>query len=800
MKKFYVFTTVFMFIASLAVAQTTYYWVGGDALNKAWNDASNWSLSSGGSGGAGVPNASSIAVFDRNSRVRITQEEVNVGAIHVVNNSNTTIYTDIELEYVTLRLNSTTGYALWVDEGAFLKDSSGIDLMDAFFNMVFLPHTQALIDGTWMFDALPNPGDDFPLSIAHFEVPNSNVYTNRIDINGTLHYSRNCAIIDQASMGTYVFFNSGSTLWMDTNGSNYLRAQYDPNSTIYLTGNVNAGSSHQAGYINYGNFIYDCPDQSVDIQLGWQQVTFWGNVEIRNTNGHNLILCGSVGGGGLRYQTIRGDLTISGNSRVSVTHRSGEAEVVLDIYGDLNVGGLSFNVDSKNDGLNTAGYTLLRLRGDIYHTNGIFTKTSTAFSTSADFTIIEMNGSAPQYINSVNGAWEGNNNDLVLRMNNSNGVYLNSPISIGRLNFETANKGVIYTSPTSVLTISNRSRTPGGRTLRGIGDDAYVQGPVRRRTSSVNSFPFPTGANGKLRVIYIDVQDAQEGIYQAEFVPSTHPDPSVVTPLLGLENGYWNVQTIMGDNTGYATLSINGAVPGAQSFHGLVAAVYNGSDWERAGGEMLAPGNVATGTVTTGFLPVLTGTYAIAYGNQSALPIVLEHFDAKKLNNTTSIVSWKVTRESTPERFEVLKSVNGRDFVTVNTVHSVFGQQSYQVMDDKLGAGTTYYRLKMFDVDGTETLSKIVAVMNGVQGVEISGVMPSVFTNSTRLNISSSDRVNMTLVVTDISGRIVHRQIEGITPGNQDVILNLHSLASGVYNITGYYNGQVTKTVRVVKQ
>src|SRR5690606_11054064 len=217
-------------IASLAVAQTTYYWVGGDALNKAWNDASNWSLSSGGSGGAGVPNASSIAVFDRNSRVRITQEEVNVGAIHVVNNSNTTIYTDIELEYVTLRLNSTTGYALWVEEGAFLKDSSGIDLMDAFFNMVFLPHTQALIDGTWMFDALPNPGDDFPLSIAHFEVPNSNVYTNRIDINGTLHYSRNCAIIDQASMGTYVFFNSGSTLWMDTNGSNYLRAQYDPNS------------------------------------------------------------------------------------------------------------------------------------------------------------------------------------------------------------------------------------------------------------------------------------------------------------------------------------------------------------------------------------------------------------------------------------------------------------------------------------------------------------------------------------------------------------------------------------------
>lgn len=43
----------------------TYYWVSGG--NGLWSSSSNWSLSSGGTGGAGVPSTSDTAVFDGNS-------------------------------------------------------------------------------------------------------------------------------------------------------------------------------------------------------------------------------------------------------------------------------------------------------------------------------------------------------------------------------------------------------------------------------------------------------------------------------------------------------------------------------------------------------------------------------------------------------------------------------------------------------------------------------------------------------------------------------------------------------------
>ena len=42
------------------------YWVGTD-LN--WHDANNWSLTSGGAGGAGIPTASDDVFFDGNGNV-----------------------------------------------------------------------------------------------------------------------------------------------------------------------------------------------------------------------------------------------------------------------------------------------------------------------------------------------------------------------------------------------------------------------------------------------------------------------------------------------------------------------------------------------------------------------------------------------------------------------------------------------------------------------------------------------------------------------------------------------------------
>ena len=90
--------------------------------------------------------------------------------------------------------------------------------------------------------------------------------------------------------------------------------------------------------------------------------------------------------------------------------------------------------------------------------------------------------------------------------------------------------------------------------------------------------------------------------------------------------------------------------------------------------------------------------------------------------------------------------------------------------------------------------------MNGGNGVLLTSMMPTVVLNRARVNVSSSRNVTMQFVVTDMHGRIIHRQTESVLQGNQEIWLNLQALARGTYQVIGYYDGQRTGSIRFVKQ
>jgi hypothetical protein len=58
----------------------------------------------------------------------------------------------------------------------------------------------------------------------------------------------------------------------------------------------------------------------------------------------------------------------------------------------------------------------------------------------------------------------------------------------------------------------------------------------------------------------------------------------------------------------------------------------------------------------------------------------------------------------------------------------------------------------------------------------------------------------MQLVVTDINGRVIQNQVAVINAGNQEVWLDGTRLAAGMFQVTGYINGERTATVRFIKQ
>src|SRR6185437_10454659 len=59
-----IFSVLFVFVIGRLSAITNKYWVSSSSSN--WNKSANWSLSSGGAGGAGVPGVGDIANFDSN--------------------------------------------------------------------------------------------------------------------------------------------------------------------------------------------------------------------------------------------------------------------------------------------------------------------------------------------------------------------------------------------------------------------------------------------------------------------------------------------------------------------------------------------------------------------------------------------------------------------------------------------------------------------------------------------------------------------------------------------------------------
>ena len=182
------------------------------------------------------------------------------------------------------------------------------------------------------------------------------------------------------------------------------------------------------------------------------------------------------------------------------------------------------------------------------------------------------------------------------------------------------------------------------------------------------------------------------------------------------------------------------------------------------------------------------------------MPIDLVSFTARKLGNNAALLNWEVTASSTPDRFEVLRSTDGNTFTSIGTVQGVDQKLKYDYTDNNLPAGTTYYRLRMIDKDGDVKLSAVIAVSNGTDGLFLAQMAPTVVIDRARIRVTSANGGNLQMVITDMQGRIVKQQVNGIAVGSQEIWLNLHSLPGGAYQLTGYVDGKRSASIRFIKQ
>jgi hypothetical protein len=788
MKKLYTFLLPCILLSSLVSAQTI-YWVGPD--NGSFDNSANWSATSGGAGGVGIPGASSNLVFDRDARVNITNGSNTVNSILITGNKNVRLYTATNTVLTVTSGNSTTP-GLKVDAGSTLKDSTAGDVG---FDFMFPAASLGTVNGNWEFEGNTDP---ITGNAAGFTVQSSGV----VNVAGTVNfkdYSNNIDVNNQANVN----FGAGS-FYLQNNrlGGEIADVTYNTTSTISVLGARDAmpsfaGPTPLSPLPSYGNVIINVPLLTQDASLAIpNDATIKGNLEFLNTNNHTVSILSNIGTPDLTVN----HLMISGaNTNVAIASAT---------IGTLNK---SYNLQ-VNDFTQTAGIfsfqqnnavtntTTLGVSGDVDQTGGDFGIASTATSTgTTDLFLLEMNGTAAQTISLQDNI----QNRLTLKMNTTSGATasLLTPLSVGRLDLSSGN---LITStvavPANFLTVTDVDAANG---VKNGSAASYVDGMLRRATNSTLEYRFPTGKGGFYHTISVIPSGTSGSVFQAEYFPTGYSNLTVQDPpLKGVaENEYWLLGMPSGTDNAAVKLTLTAPVPRATASHTIVVARYNGTLWQSVqgvSGTFISPGNASSGTVVSDPQNITSTTpFTFGIAGTAALPIHLESFEAKKLNGGASL-EWKT--EELPVQFEVLRSSNGADFSKIGTVKANPGVKTYKYFDAQLLPGTNYYRLRSVETDGAISYSKVVAVINKETGIEITTLAPNVITDRAKLSISAARGGKMELMITDMSGRTWRKFGFAVSPGNSDTWLNLSDLAAGVYQITGYMNGEKTSTLRFFKK
>ena len=773
MKSFYVLIVV-CFGLTLNGNSQYVTWTGPAGGN--WNNAANWTP-------AGVPNSASRITLPPNADISL---DVSASVYYIKVPNGSARISSIGSRTLTLLGNGIgTDTALFIATNATLRDSSvaGGDLL-----VQIASGGRGIIRGTWNFDGNPD-------GMTLFELPGAG--PTNVEVYGTLHFGDWGFPGDFVNGLTMLHYMAGSSLELAGFSAVVSKADYQPNSTIYVSGITDVGVVFESGVTSIGNLIYNCPNQTEEVTLALSNMQVNGNVFITNTHNEKL---------GFFYNAVTGpdpyNINIAGNFQIigpsNVVLATGQDPQVYNLFvnGTLTLGGTGFDMQA---GPNTS--TNVFVKGNFQHTAGIFEVSSPSASSVANYFNIELNGTGNQILSSVDGSLT-DNLQVNLRINKPTGsVSLASPIAVGRLQFTSGNKANINTG---INLLSVRKLTSPGDLVAlryDVGNTGFVEGSLQRSFATTESILFPLGTGTTYRPLKFNPSSSDSSVYQASQVNGTYPADAILPPLAGVAPYYWNLIKNTGAD-GNVELTLNGQVPGATSGDALVAAKLATNNWVIArgsAGTSISDGSVTTGTVKTE--PQTSyGYYTIGYGSHASLPVILTAFNAKKVSASAADITWKITENSTPEMFDIMRSSDGLHFSTIGSMPGIKGKFSYAFTDNKLLNGNNYYKLQMHDRDGSITHSTIVVVMNGSRGVIISSLMPTLVQDRAKLMVSSSLAGTMQLVVTDISGRIIQQQQVSINPGNQEVWLNASHLAAGMFQVTGYINGEKTSTFRFIKR
>lgn len=226
---------------------------------------------------------------------------------------------------------------------------------------------------------------------------------------------------------------------------------------------------------------------------------------------------------------------------------------------------------------------------------------------------------------------------------------------------------------------------------------------------------------------------------------------------------------------------------------------------------------VAVGTeINGGWITLLPGSEPVSDGDGddgnltydfAISPSVIVPLQTLKLvanrNESKVSLNWFTQGEINTSFFEIQRSTDNSCFLAVENKPAVRGggNNSYQYTDDISGVNgaMVYYRLRMVDVDGKFTYSKVVPVK--IEREIMVSVWPNPFGDVLSVGCHSEREDKVWVSIINASGKVERRESFPVKSGdNQFIISDLRRLPPGMYSVSVMNNkGSINFATKMVK-
>lgn len=388
-------------------------------------------------------------------------------------------------------------------------------------------------------------------------------------------------------------------------------------------------------------------------------------------------------------------------------------------------------------------------------------------------TLQNLSGDAP--INTYN-----------LVVNNSSGVELSNQLSVqGNLTFFS---GVVSTDRAN--SSDEFIHFLAGSSYSGASNSRYIDGAVRK--SGNTAFTFPVGDNSSLRPIGIsapsNVSDQFTAYYNYENPGLYYTWNSLENPLENVSSReYWILNRSSGSSSVAVTLTWDASSGGVNDPDFLRVSNWDGNQWTDAGNQSTS-GTNSSGTIT-GSSSDSFGAFTLASTSftSNALPIVLLAFSARPVLEGVKL-QWKTASEINNDYFTLERSADGEKWEILSQIDGAgtsYQSHEYGFLDKFPLQGTSYYRLKQTDYDGSFTYSPIEVITLTDEYVASSlRVYPNPAQEDVIIESMAGDHTN-NLRWFDLSGKEVSAMvsIKMITKENEieKTWVDISKLAAGTY-------------------